>query len=746
MCGDAAHQAAREKGEGSSYRRNESGARRTLTGRGKAMRSFSFFRLGLMLVCSLFALVVLTRDLAAQAPQYTITELYRTDGYSYPSGSCLNDLGQVVFPLYDGQNSRVWMYSNGAVWELGIQGVPCAINNRGQVVGATYNTTSDYAFLYDKGVIIDLAATGTERMWLPYGINNMGHIVGGLDGRKAGLWINGSITNLGTLPGGEGNGSCAFAVNDLDQVAGGSATAESTVSFFERAFLWEKGTMTNLGNLGGPTYSCAYDINNRGQVVGEASAPGFMRAFMWHNGVMTDLGTLPACGISCAQSVNDSGQVVGRSSDWGVMAEFAFLYSSGTMYDINNLIPAGSHWTISSAEDINNRGQILCSGASTYGGAWRLLLTPVPEHFLQTEADPNGSIHLLGDPTTTIKSAGCYLTSTAIVLNAWGHHVDPVSLNDYIAEPEQKSAREGPKLLLTALPAACSYGQADGQPGTPVRFNSQSFPHNATTEDILEVLRQQVERYGPVMLRVPQPKKGLGGYPANVHFIVAWRVEGNSIYIRDPDGLRSGVYTNATYTPDWDLITLDDYIRSVNDTVHSAQDRLADDLLWLAGRRYTYAEPCTPAICPDLRGVCHSPIEIVITDPSGRRVGRGYDTSLQEWIEFNEIPGSFYDRLPVNLDPDEILNVGVMDAPIEFEIGEVTLGAYRLEVFGIGDGLFTVNLGLSTFASFNPEQYIFTGEASMGTYNEFLFEVVPEPATLLLLALGGLAALRRRRR
>src|SRR5256885_11002701 len=40
----------------------------------------------------------------------------------------------------------------------------------------------------------------------------------------------------------------------------------------------------------------------------------------------------------------------------------AFLYSGGRMLDLNNLIPTGSKWTLTSANAVNDKGQIVCHG------------------------------------------------------------------------------------------------------------------------------------------------------------------------------------------------------------------------------------------------------------------------------------------------------------------------------------------------------------------------------------------------
>jgi probable HAF family extracellular repeat protein len=78
--------------------------------------------------------------------------------------------------------------------------------------------------------------------------------------------------------------------------------------------------ITDLGTLRGGTYSHAFGINERGQVVGRAdTASGEEHAFLWEDGEMTDLGTLVSdqsydLDQSLAQSINDRGQVAGWSS------------------------------------------------------------------------------------------------------------------------------------------------------------------------------------------------------------------------------------------------------------------------------------------------------------------------------------------------------------------------------------------------------------------------------------------------
>jgi probable HAF family extracellular repeat protein len=115
------------------------------------------------------------------------------------------------------------------------------------------------------------------------------------------------------------------------------------------------------------TDSIGRDINEAGQVAGQgtkATLTPQAQAFIWDGGDALNLG-VPAEGtLSRARGINDSGDVVG---EWriglGREARFkAFLYEEGQMKDLNALIPANSGWDLTSAQAINENGQVVGSG------------------------------------------------------------------------------------------------------------------------------------------------------------------------------------------------------------------------------------------------------------------------------------------------------------------------------------------------------------------------------------------------
>jgi probable HAF family extracellular repeat protein len=79
----------------------------------------------------------------------------------------------------------------------------------------------------------------------------------------------------------------------------------------------QKYKVVDLGTLAG-SFSEAFGVNNRGDVVGYATVGGdiSLHAFLWHDGLISDLGILgvpESLPVSIANSINDAREVVGLS-------------------------------------------------------------------------------------------------------------------------------------------------------------------------------------------------------------------------------------------------------------------------------------------------------------------------------------------------------------------------------------------------------------------------------------------------
>ncbi len=131
--------------------------------------------------------------------------------------------------------------------------------------------------------------------------------------------------------------------------------------------------------------------------------------------------------MSGAWGINNSGQIVGYSYD-SSGNDHPFLYSgSGTMQDLNNLIPASSGWTLISTTDveanpprrmINTNGQIVCLGKNGLGQSHALLLSPLPTQVRYVASAKNASTNnasaAQGGPSVFANPSGIFQATMPI--------------------------------------------------------------------------------------------------------------------------------------------------------------------------------------------------------------------------------------------------------------------------------------------------------------------------------------------
>jgi len=157
----------------------------------------------------------------------------------------------------------------------------------------------------------------------------------------------GQIIDLGTLG---GTVSEAHAVNDAGEVVGWALDTNGV----SRAFLWRNGSMQDLGTLPGGTSAGADDINESGRIAGwseTTNGAGGTSGFSWESGVMTELGATGASG-GRALGLNDGAETVGWSMTNGA-DPMAYLYTPGSTTELGRLYPLSS----SEAWDVNNKTQ-----------------------------------------------------------------------------------------------------------------------------------------------------------------------------------------------------------------------------------------------------------------------------------------------------------------------------------------------------------------------------------------------------
>ncbi|MFP5392761.1 MAG: DUF3466 family protein [Gammaproteobacteria bacterium] len=209
---------------------------------------------------------------------------------------------------------------------------------------------------------------------VPYAINNSGVTVGTYSpfGYEPHAWIN-YQPGLGTLPG--GSTSTAYDINDSGTVVG----------YSDRA-LYEYGTMTNeafrydrqagmtaLGTLGPQLTSVAYGINNAGVIVGagmtDLNTLYSGRALTFGAGGPQLIAGQPADRLSSAEDINDRGQIIGRyQASVPGAATFqmhGFLLSNGTMQEIGTFGGPDSTPTA-----LNDRGWVVGRATTADSTGW----------------------------------------------------------------------------------------------------------------------------------------------------------------------------------------------------------------------------------------------------------------------------------------------------------------------------------------------------------------------------------------
>lgn len=251
------------------------------------------------------------------------------------------------------------------------------VSESGVVAGVTTTEEDSYVFRWKAGrtAVLDIPSTTVDAR----GVNASGQVLVNTYERGLStvlLWEpDGTVTQVSE----PGVWSQATDLNDAGQVSGIIGTDDGQ----QRAVVWRDGQTTDLGDLGvGYVYASA--INNVGQVVGTASRPDAPDApFVWKDGVMTPL-PLPA-GVTggVAWNVNERGDVLGEvTGDTLPAGGQASVWDRGT--GLRYLGDPGAH-----PNDLNGRG--LAVGAAERGAAGALVPASMDRTGVSTLRTPQGT-------------------------------------------------------------------------------------------------------------------------------------------------------------------------------------------------------------------------------------------------------------------------------------------------------------------------------------------------------------------
>ena len=369
-----------------------------------------FKRVGVICgLCLVFLLAACFSTATAQT--YTITDLGDLGGGTGSYAFAINNNGQIVGEASAPNTTwEAFLWNDGKMINLNtintFGSVAYGINASDQVVGVywTSNTSNIYqGFLYSNGQMTSLGILcGAKSM--TQAINDAGEIVGvnNSNGHPF-LWSNGQVTDISNVTDPSGT---PYGINNSGQITGFYSPPTGN----SHAFLYTPGSgFKDLGVLGNAN-SGAYAVNNLGEVVGysdllQGNDYIWVHAFLYSDGVMHDLGTLGGS-QSHADGINDLGQVVGNSYTTGDAALHAVLWDPGTMmiHDLNDLIPSGSGWTLTTASGINNNGWI-CGYGMRNGIEHGFLLAPLQPPTITSFSINNGAASTTSQTVTLNNTA-----------------------------------------------------------------------------------------------------------------------------------------------------------------------------------------------------------------------------------------------------------------------------------------------------------------------------------------------------
>lgn len=330
----------------------------------------------------------------------------------------------------------------------------------------------------------------------------------------------------------------------------------------------------------------------------------------------------------------------------------------------------------------------------------------------------------------TIRRFGCNLTSTANALGFFDFNLTPGEFQDWLlakwrAAPPDRKARyvnarnDFPETVVEEYTL---------ERGGPFSVRTRGTFASSTTGGGLAKIVSELRIGQPVKVRVPSFTGTPRRLEAMGHYVLAYGLVDPSrgdavmtsadVLIHDPG--HGGDYT------------LFDYER---DILGGASPSWLDD-----GRSRLYLYGLASGTHGDMAIGVHSPVEVVLTDPSGRRLGRDPSTGI-----FAEIPGGsrWSDETFFTNDPDDLLpRAWESDEPIGRLLVEgADAGNWSLEIIGIGSGPYEITVVGLGRRDCSPASI--TGTAIAGSREVVTITVseTPVPRTAMLLRSNALTSL-----
>jgi uncharacterized membrane protein len=223
---------------------------------------------------------------------------------------------------------------------------PPAMNRSGDIVGTLNREGSPrpFAFRYSGARLTLLSDDPSKAV----AVADSGDVAGE-NAHQLVLWRKGKAVALGGCCGGAVHG-----INQHGEIVGQLNDKEGRYG----AFLWDGHKLRTITPPEG-TMSSAIAINDSGYVLLQSFTPNAV--FLWHNGKLSPV-QLANDVANQPLALNNCEVIVG---EFGAASDFyhAFVWDEKNgQRDLNTLIDAKSGWTLESAVDINDRGEIIGIG------------------------------------------------------------------------------------------------------------------------------------------------------------------------------------------------------------------------------------------------------------------------------------------------------------------------------------------------------------------------------------------------
>ncbi len=336
-----------------------------------------------------------------------------------------------------------------------------------------------------------------------------------------------------------------------------------------------------------------------------------------------------------------------------------------------------------------------------------------------------------GAAAGTIRKYGCNLSSTANALSYYANDITPGALQDWLIDNWQNASTAAARARYIVTPSN-DFQENFVEEFTREQFNAgrtdtivtmRPYTSNGTTGDNRRQLLEELQQGHAVKLRVPS-RTG-ANYRAFGHYILAYglsdptkplaNMTNENVLIHDPGN--GGVYTLAQYEQKYNY-----------QTTHPGwlDDTQSNRLSVYEGYRGVGPLPAS------LNVSVFSPIEVVLTDPTGKRLG--FD--LQQGLLSEIVGGQYWHE-----EPYYSLDEGSDPEPVWPEtikhiyIADPMPGNYSLDIVGTATGDFQIVM--TGGGPFQIDQGYLSGTITVGQRMRYDLTAVPEPSSLV--ALLGIA-------